>query len=210
MGTTTMLTANGPLYRHVQGLDFRVLMYLAQITLDSDRDGTPARTYFGGIQAIVTDLYDLSPNDPGYDNAYRRVQRSIANLVDSGAIRRTVLATKRDRAHYEICPLQGMLSDDLKATVTKPSGTTSRAVPPSDDGESSEEGGTTSRAVSGTTSGAVHGTTFGAVHGTTSGAVPNERTQSRTQLRTQPEEQPSLPRTRDLAHTSTHAREATR
>jgi len=112
MGHNTMKLANGPLYRNVQGLDFRVLMYLAQVTLDHDnaRDGIPERTYFKGIDAIVEHIYDLQPGDPGYSNAYRRIQRSIANLVAANAIRRTQPAIRNRHARYEVCPLQSRLS----------------------------------------------------------------------------------------------------
>lgn len=109
MGTNTMLAANGPLYKNVQGLDFRVLMYLAHKTFDNDRDGMPARTWLGGIAPIVEFLYDLTPEAPGYRAKYSAVQRSMRNLVDLGAIKRTSRGVGGTKSVYEICPLQGCL-----------------------------------------------------------------------------------------------------
>jgi hypothetical protein len=110
MGHNTMKLANGPLYRNVQGLDFRVLMYLAQTVLDDDRGETPGRTYFGGIEAIVEHVYGLIPGDEGYRSKFNTIQKSIRHLIDLGALRRTKSGTGGNRGWYEICPLQSTLT----------------------------------------------------------------------------------------------------
>jgi hypothetical protein len=116
MGHTTMKTANGPLYRTVQGLDFRILMFLAQKTLDHEsRDGIPARTWFGGVAPIVEFLYEVTPvkGQPNGGAEYHAkcatVQQSIRNLIRAGAIRRIQSGTGGGTSSYEICPLQGTL-----------------------------------------------------------------------------------------------------
>jgi hypothetical protein len=111
MGHNTMKLANGPLYRNVQGLDFRVLMYLAQVTLDHDtkRSDIPARTYFGGIAPIVEHIYDVTPDAEEYRARYSTIQKSMRRLVEIDAIRRTRKGVGQGTSEYEICPLQGML-----------------------------------------------------------------------------------------------------
>jgi hypothetical protein len=105
MGHTTMKTANGPAYRDVTGTDFRVLMFLAQKTLDHDSAERDKRTWNGGHAPIVEWLYDLKPGDAGYDTKTRIIRRAIEHLEDVDAIRRNKRAAAGRHAEYEVCPI---------------------------------------------------------------------------------------------------------
>jgi hypothetical protein len=116
MGHNTMKTANGKLYRTVRGLDFRVLMFLAQGTLDHEsREGVPERTWFGGVAPIVEFLYEVKPlkgqanGGAEYHAKCATIQQSLHNLIRADAIRRIQPGKGGGKSSYEICPLQGSL-----------------------------------------------------------------------------------------------------
>jgi hypothetical protein len=113
MGHRIMKLANGPLYRNVSDSDFRVLMFLAQIVLDNDRDDTPSATWFGGIEPIVMHRYGITPDAPEYRARYSTIQKIMSRLDKLGAIRRTRHGVGGARSQYEICPLQGTLTGTL-------------------------------------------------------------------------------------------------
>ena len=113
MGHRIMKLANGPLYRDLRDSDFRVLMFLAQIVLDNDRDGVPSATWFGGIEPIVMHRYGITPDAPEYRAKYSTIQKTMTRLDKAGAIRRTRHGVGGARSQYEICPLQGTLIGTL-------------------------------------------------------------------------------------------------
>jgi hypothetical protein len=107
MGHKTMKIANGNVYRDIKGMDFRLLMYLAERTLDDSANTAPedARRWYGGYEQIIERLYGEGLSGKAYDSARRAVSRSFKSLVAVDAICQQVRAAGRKHAKYEVCPM---------------------------------------------------------------------------------------------------------
>ncbi len=94
---------------HLADRPFRLLVHMALVTLDDDRDGRPARRYWQGREALAGALGRSlpSPDDTTDDARARRaaafeaVRSALKSLVDAGAVARgDSVARSGHRAEY--------------------------------------------------------------------------------------------------------------
>lgn len=72
-----------------------LLVHMAVIALDNDRNGRPARLYYGGRRAMAEALYGRLPAESATDyesvmmlrNRYSTTSRTLHRLVDAGAVK---------------------------------------------------------------------------------------------------------------------------
>ncbi len=77
-------------------------------------DERQSRTYYGGHAYLVFQISGLEPGQEGYGGALRKVERAIAELRGSGAVRLVNSPRSGHRANYTLHP------DDLFTTGGDP------------------------------------------------------------------------------------------
>lgn len=86
-------------WSHLDHAPFRLLAYMALVSLDHPKDGQPARRYFGGRDALCQALgHPVPPSD----STARTVRKAISALMRAGAIETVVKAAPGRYAEYAL------------------------------------------------------------------------------------------------------------
>ncbi|MCS5498199.1 hypothetical protein NY547_13195 [Cnuibacter physcomitrellae] len=83
------------------GAASRLLLHMALECWDDDREGQPARRYFGGRESSALALGFLAPAN-GEEPAHRAVKRAVRELIESGAITRVRNGGRGRTSEYEL------------------------------------------------------------------------------------------------------------
>lgn len=102
-------------WRRLSHAPFRLLAYMAVVSLDSPDGNIPARLFFAGREAMAVALGSMpppeNPDDPAVVRerraAFGRVDRALKELVDEGAVKRVKAAGHFSNAHYALNILGG-------------------------------------------------------------------------------------------------------
>jgi hypothetical protein len=81
-----------------------VLLIMCQAALDTESDGAPGRSYWGGTDLIILQMRGELPARGSAEHraASESVRRAMRTLEKVGAIRRSRVAANGMRAEYEI------------------------------------------------------------------------------------------------------------
>lgn len=102
-------------WRQLPHAPFRLLAYMAVVSLDSPDGNIPARLFFAGREAMAVALGSMpppeNPDDPAVVRerraAFGRVDRALKELVEKGAVERVKQAGHFSNAHYALNILRG-------------------------------------------------------------------------------------------------------
>lgn len=131
MGARLARYALGPWWAHLDPAPRCLLGYMASVTYDVAKNGTPAGRFFQGRGVLVLAYTGIAENEPGYEAAERRIRRYISTLVEAGAIRVVRPGYRGQHAEYELLvdplrmgqdllPLDDDDLDDTPSPITRP------------------------------------------------------------------------------------------
>ena len=98
-------------WRQLPHAPFRLLAYMAVVSLDAPDGNIPARLFFAGREAMAVALGSMPPPENPDDPAVmrerraafgRRSDRALKELVETGAVRRVKAAGHYSNAHYAL------------------------------------------------------------------------------------------------------------